>query len=166
MKSVIVIKEYKSFKKVTYYALQYEEHNESEPNKFFRKLENEVDYEEDITNLVQWLIEIGENRGAKQYLFRIEEAAEALPPPAKQMKVLELDVEEIRLYCIRINDNVVILGNGGIKTTNKAQDCPNCGPHFRLINSIARQLNRKISDGEFIISGKLIKDIDSIFFEC
>lgn len=55
------------------------------------------------------------------------------------------------MYCIRICDEVVILLNGGIKTAQKAQQCPNVAPHFTMANKVSKLLTQAIKDKEISI---------------
>ena len=50
----------------------------------------------------------------------------------------------LQLYCIRINEHVVILLNGGIKSTKKAQDCPNVSASFELANKLAKAIEKSL----------------------
>jgi len=101
--------------------------------------------------LLVWIEEIGEKIGAKNYLFRNESITadvQALPPPAKQMEVREIPVKNLRLYCLVLNEHVVFLFNGGIKTTNNAKDCPNVGPHIKRANQIAGKIDEQLKQNE------------------
>jgi hypothetical protein len=112
----------------------------------------EVQY--DLLNLHEWLVEIGNNYGAiKNRFFRNESITadvQALPPPAKQMEVREIPVENLRLYCLVLNEHVVFLFNGGIETTNNAKDCPNVGPHIKRANRIANKIDELLKQNEII----------------
>lgn len=69
-------------------------------------------------------------------LFRPERICIALPPKRKYLD----ETIDLRLYCHWVSKNVVILFNGGIKTANFAQDCPNVSRHFYNAQSWAKQL--------------------------
>jgi hypothetical protein len=75
-------------------------------------------------------------RGAIFDLFRPERICVALPPKGKYLD----DAIDLRLYCHWVSKNVVILFNGGIKTSNNAQDCPNVSSHFYNAQSWTKQL--------------------------
>jgi hypothetical protein len=118
---------------------------------FLNRMEEIEEVEEDLSNLLVWIEEIGENIGAKKHLFRNESITadlQALPPPAKQMEVYEIPVENLRLYCLVLNEHVVFLFNGGIKTTNNAKDCPNVGPHIKRANQIAGKIDEQLKQNE------------------
>jgi len=86
-------------------------------------------------------------RGALARYFRYEEQAGALPNrvPDEIVKLNETD-QGIRLYCIRLSDNVLILLNGDIKTTQNPEYCPNVRKHFRFAKKLARFLTTYINE--------------------
>lgn len=132
-----------TFKKVKYYSVKFEDNETDEFIDFLNRMEDIEEIAEDLNVFVGWLEEIGEKYGALKSLFRPEGKAEALPPPAKKMRVDALVVKEnIRLYCLRANEHVVFLFNGGIKTKNKAQDCPNVSGYFRQANQLAGAIEK------------------------
>lgn len=136
-----------TFKKVKYYSVQFEEKEVNEFLDFLNRMENIEEIKEDLNFLFIWLEEIGDNYGALPKFFRHEGSAEALPPPAHQMKLTELEIkEQLRLYCLRANEHIVFLFNGGVKTENKAQDCPNVSVYFRQANQLAKAINQLFKD--------------------
>ena len=113
------------FEEVNYYSIRLEGSDMTEFEDFLNRMESEPAHEEDVINLFTWLELIGENEGAKEKFFRHEgyiSDAKALPPKSSLMEDNELPVNDIRLYCQRLNEHVVILFNGGIKTTPTAQE--------------------------------------------
>jgi hypothetical protein len=140
---------------VKYFTVHLEEvGEEKDVNEFFdflNRMEEIEEIDDDLSNLLVWIEEIGENIGAKKHLFRNESITadvQALPPPAKQMEVREIPVENLRLYCLVLNEHVVFLFNGGIKTTNNAKDCPNVGPHIKRANQIAGKIDELLKLNE------------------
>ena len=131
---------------------------------FLNRMEELPEIEEDLSNLLVWIEEIGNNIGAKKHLFRNESITadvQAIPPPAKQMAVYEIPVDNLRLYCLVLNYHVVFLFNGGIKTTNDAKNCPNVGPHIKMANKIVKGIDELLKEKEI----KWNKDIRDIEFE-
>ena len=120
------------FKKVRYFSICFKGNDVNEFFDFMNRMEDIDEVAEDLSNLLVWIEEIGENFGAiKDRFFRNESITadvQALPPSKKKMEVYEIPVEDLRLYCMVLNENVVFLFNGGIKTTDNAKECPNVGP--------------------------------------
>lgn len=136
---------------VKFFSVRIEENEVNEFYDFLNRMEDIEELEEDLLNLLVWIEEIGEYIGAKKHLFRNESITadvQALPPPAKQMQVYEIPVENLRLYCLVLNEHVVFLFNGGIKTTGNAKDCPNVGPHIKQANRIAGKIDELLKENE------------------
>ncbi len=62
------------------------------------------------------------------------------------------------MYCLRANENVVILFNGDIKTTQYPQDCPNVKLHFKQANQLTKAIDAAFREKEirWIEDGTLI----------
>ena len=162
MKHYAKIEKFITYPKVQYYTIRYEytdgeEDEESETDKFLRKylIEPEIPSEsaQNIYNLIR---EIGKRSASSRY-FRFENSANALPPKPKIVEELGFEKTgepQLRLYCIRLSNSVVILLNGGIKTTYKAQHCPLVGGHFRMANKIAMLVDEAIQEDDICLNYK------------
>jgi len=159
---IATIEEFESFQKVRYYTvrLEYdgEQEEETETDKFYRKFQEEVETPSEEVQIITQIIDIIGKRGAhKEEYFRFENRAAALPPNNKYLPELGIPHSEefaLRLYCIWLSKSVVILLNGDIKTTDKAQDCPNVSSHFRLANKVAQKIDEAIVNGELQLDDK------------
>ncbi|MCH8318555.1 MAG: hypothetical protein IIA88_08670 [Bacteroidetes bacterium] len=134
-----IIEEYKRFRKVTFYTLRYEDSELSETDKFIERFMNDENYKVDLDEIFYNINDIGENRGAEQKYFRHEGKAEALPPKGVQSK--------LRLYCIWLTDSIVILANGGVKSSQTAQDSRDLSMKFHFANKVANEVNKCIAEG-------------------
>ena len=140
------------YRKVKFFSVRFEENEVNEFFDFLNRMEDEEDIADDLSNLLVWIEEIGENYGAiKSRFFRNESITtdvQALPPPQKQMEAIEILVENIRLYCMVANEHVVFLFNGGIKTTDDAKDCPNVGYYIKQANQLVRKIDELLKTKE------------------
>ena len=143
------------FRKVKYFSVQFEGEEVNDFYDFLNRMEDIDEISDDLTNLMVWIEEIGDNYGAQQRFFRNESNTadvRALPPPHNQMKVKKIKVKDLRLYCMVLNEHVVFLFNGGIKTTDKAQKCPNVSPYFRRANQLGSKIDQLIKGGELSLN--------------
>jgi hypothetical protein len=83
-------------------------------------------------------------RGAKHYFFKHEGPANALPKVTQEIIEANKDDLGLRLYCIRLTDNVVVLLNGDIKTKQDPAECENVKVHFKNAIKIAKKLDKAI----------------------
>lgn len=114
---------------VGFYTVQVEGEELSEFEKFDAKAfpENQKDFD----RIYSILLRMGE-REAKPYYFRTENGANAIPG-LKEVTKEEIENSPdygIRLYCIRLTNNLVILLNGDVKTHLNPKQCPNVRKHF------------------------------------
>ena len=86
------------------------------------------------------------NRGAREGRFRSENNVHALPT----------ETCGLRLYCIRLHNNAVVIGNGGIKTSQKLQDSPDCYPHYQLLAFLEKEITARIQSGEMKWDGNYL----------
>jgi len=142
------IKHINTFKKVHYYSILFEDEEDSLFEQFINKYIEDEGTKEELVEMVEWIRKIGDEIGAKTKYFRHEGAtsdAKALPPPAR---FIEGAAGSLRLYCLVLSEQVVVLYNGGVKTKNKAQDCPNVSSHFRLANKISKVITQSFIEKE------------------
>ena len=90
--------------------------------------------------------------GARENLFRVEgkrnDHVVALPLLQKwRSKAIGV----LRLYCIRVSDQVLIIGNGGIKRVQKYQQDPVLLSHVRLLQRIDNKIQRALNSREIDI---------------
>lgn len=165
MKQYVNLQVFRDFRKVRFYTFHLDNETVSETAKFFNKMKNINEVSDDLNQLAQWFVEIGQNHGALLELFRFEEEAHALPPPPRGQRkvgITQIDNNDLRLYCVWISESCVILANGGIKKSAKVQGTPELMPHFRFAKTMGRQINQLITEGSFQFTGKDILDIENI----
>lgn len=64
---------------------------------------------------------------------------------------LPIDSGKLRLYCLRINDSILIAGNGGVKKAQKYQDCDDLNGYVVTLQKLDRALKVAIKRGEVTI---------------
>jgi hypothetical protein len=67
----------------------------------------------------------------------------------------------LRLFCLRMSDEIVILLNGGIKSSQKTNDSPDLVGKFRLAQQVSKAIDLKIRHRELTVVGKqLVGDFE------
>ena len=153
MKRYFEIKSYVSFEKTQFYTIEEVRKGISETDEFFIRFKDNPDYQKDIETISYWIQKIGKESGALERHFRPESRAKAIP----------IIKSKLRLYCYRISDELVILGNGGIKSSQKVQHSPDAIPHFEVMNTLAFVIQMKLENDQIEIAGKNISG-DLTFF--
>lgn len=107
-------------KKCTFYTVLNDNEVVNETDKFLLKYENEPEFIEDLQALLSFIIySIGDEHGANDELFnRHENEVTGLPSKGK-ISLGEFTYHypnfSLRLYALKISDEIVILFNGGTK---------------------------------------------------
>ena len=149
------IKPIAQYARVSYYSIVLEE---DDAVSLFEKFVIEQDRAErkKLNHILRWIKIIGEKYGAQIHHFRPEAKfadASALPPKGKTREPAYIENGKkannmLRLYTFRVNESVVFLFNGGLKTTKYAQDCPNVAPCFHLANQLTAALQKALEEKE------------------
>ena len=69
---------------------------------------------------------------------------------------------KLRLYCLRLSNKILVLGNGGVKSTRRYEDDATLKGYVMTLQRFERLLKQGVDDGSVIISEKLI-ETDNIF---
>jgi len=147
---------YKTYRNASIYTIQEQGTSICETDHFFFRFQKDSERSFDLQVIKRWIEKIGEN-GALERYFKPEGKALAIPvPPPKS---------DLRLYCFRVSDQILILGNGGLKTSKKVKDSPDAYPHFQLMNSVAFIFDRKRDKGEIKIEAEQLKGNLSFFIK-
>lgn len=150
-KREIIIELFEEHSEVNFYSIRYSDNELSEAELFFDKVLGEDELEEDVGILSKLLDKIGEN-GAEPRHFRHagtrRDKVAALPE--------YLSSTNLRLYAIRINEKIVILGNGGLKTTKTYNEDPFLNECVETLKEIDRFISSRIKKGQTIIFRKEI----------
>ncbi|WP_108805513.1 hypothetical protein [Aquimarina sp. Aq107] len=161
MNGIIRLKHINDYAKVSYYSicLDYDDEPiESIDSLFESFIKEQSNNKEKLNHILSWLAEIGNKYGATTRYFRPEQLqGEALGLPPRQFTKEPVYTEDgaplpnnLRLYCHMLNENVVILFSGGIKTAKTPQECNNVKHHFKLANKLTNIIDQAIKEKDII----------------
>lgn len=139
----------------TIYTLQFLQDSDSEFEKFISKFIDNSEYSEDYKRIAAFISRIARS-GASERYFRPEgkmnDSVVALPVIASKL----------RLYCLRLSDKILILGNGGAKKTRTYEDDSALKGHVMTLQKFEKLLKQGVEDGSVIITETTI-ETDKIF---
>lgn len=144
------------YDKVSYYSVCVDE---SENSLFEEFVKHHTKHNKGkLNHVLEWLKQIGNKYGAQQHLFRSEAEiadASALPPIGMKREPTyseygKIKANNLRLYCLRANQHVVFLFDGDIKTTEKAQKCPNVRDYFKKANQLTKAIDNAFRSKDII----------------
>ena len=92
------------------FSICFDGNEESEFERFLNEFKDNATLNKDFNVILLALSKIID-KGALERFFRNEGKM------GDNVKALAIDSHKLRLYCLRISDQILILGNGGVKTT-------------------------------------------------
>ena len=78
---------------------------------------------------------------------------------------LPIQSGKLRLYCLRMNDSILIVGNGGVKDSKRYQDCPELNGYVVDLQQLDKALRFAIKRGDVTIEERTINGIEDTKFE-
>ena len=139
----------------TLYTIQFMSKDKSEFERFYAKFKNDAEYDNDLMRIVALIDKIAD-KGALERLFRPEgkysDGVCALP-------VIQ---SKLRLYCLRLSDKILILGNGGAKTTRTYNEDDVLKGYVITLQNFEKLLKDGEKEGSVVITENTI-ETDKIF---
>lgn len=137
----------------TMYTIQFLSDDRSEFEKFISKFRQDAELNPDFQAIMRFVEQILENGALERYFRRegkMNDSVVALP-------VLK---SKLRLYCLRLTDKILILGNGGVKQSRTYEEDDTLRGYVidlqkfeRLLKQEIRSENVEITENK-IITGK------------
>ncbi len=162
MKFELVELENFSGSKATFYSVLVDDDSETLFEKFYN--ENKQSFREELKSIVKTLDIIALENGARRSYFKENEGKLGDLVCA----LYDTPKSNLRLYCIRLGNTVIILGSGGQKPKNirALQENEKLTHENYLMRTLSDLLYKKIKEGEIYwenemtLSGNLIIDTD------
>lgn len=136
--------------KVNLYSIRFEGEELLEAEMFFDHFEKLQEYDRDIESIVYYLDKIAE-KGALERYFRIAESK-----MRDGVCAIPIETSKLRLYCLRLSDEVLILGNGGIKNKRTYNEIKALEQYVGLLSELDGWIKSRIAKRQLFICGKEI----------
>lgn len=81
------------------------------------------------------------------------------------LAALSIDSKVLRLYCLRISDQILIVGNGGAKTTRTYEESVELSGYVMDLQKFDALFAQALKDGVVKIEQNVITGIESASFE-
>lgn len=143
---------------VSLYSICFNGSDVSEFEDFLMKFKDNSTLNQDFQRIIVALEKIIE-RGALERFFRVEGKMK------DHVTALSLDSHCLRLYCLRISDEILILGNGGIKTTRTYQEDEELSGYVMDLQKFDELLKQAQKKGSITIEKNIIIGIENKTFE-
>ena len=139
--------------KVSFYSISFQMDRTTEFERFLSKFEEEAEFNEDYQRILAAL-EIILDRGALERYFRPEGSIN------DNLCAIPIESGNIRLFCLRISDQILILGNGDKKTTRTYQEDRKLLGYTLDLQKFDKLLKKDLEDGVVTIEERTLKYIE------
>lgn len=139
----------------TIYTLQFLRDVESEFEKFVAKFREDAEYSEDFSRIAAFITRIAKT-GALERYFRQEGKM------TDSVVALPVISSKLRLYCLRLSDKILVLGNGGVKKSRRYEDDALLNGYVMTLQKFERLLKQEVANGSVVITESTI-ETDNIF---
>ena len=143
---------------VSLFSICFEENSQTEFEKFMSEFKDNATYNKDFNIILLALSKIID-KGALERFFRIEVSMN------DNVAALAIDSRKLRLYCLRISDQILILGNGGVKTTRTYQEDKVLRGYVIDLQTFDKALLKAQKAGTVTIEKNMITNIESATFK-
>lgn len=136
--------------KCTIYTIQFSEESENEYERFYAKFIEDAQLNKDLLRIVQILDKIADE-GALERFFR--------PEGKMRDSVVALPVlrSKLRLYCLRLSDQILVLGNGGVKNSRTYEEDDSLRGYVLTLQKFEELLKEGQRDGTVTVTSKTIE---------
>lgn len=134
----------------TLYSIQFLQDEEYEFQKFVAKFKNDAVFGEDYEQIALFINQIIK-RGALERYFRPEgkmkDSVVALPTLKSKL----------RLYCLRMSDKILVIGNGGVKSSRTYDEDSTLAGYVMTLQRFEELLRQGQKDGSVVITENRIE---------
>ena len=144
--------------KVGLYSICFDSSDLTEYEKFVQKFMNDATLNTDFQKIFRAINRIVAH-GALERYFRPEGRFK------DNLAALSIDSKVLRLYCLRISDQILIIGNGGAKTTRTYEEDTELSGYVLDLQKFDELLAQELASGKIRIEQNVITGIESASFE-
>ena len=158
MKMKVTVAKLSESERVSLYSISFEMDGTTEFERFVEEFEHNATFNCDYQRIIaalQAILKIG----VLERFFRpeggVNDSVHALP----------IQGGSLRLYCLRLSDQIVILGNGGTKKTRTYEEDPKLFGYVMDLQRFEKMLRDNVEKGLVCIQEKELTGIDDTVFE-
>ncbi len=123
-------------------------------------LQENIEFRDEVKDILSRLKTIGNNTGAKEYFFKKDEGVVGDAVWA----LYDKPERNLRLYCIRYAETIIILGGGGPKNVRALQDDEKLTRENKILRIVSKQIDERLRNKDLMFSDNL-KEIFGDFLE-
>ncbi len=141
---------YKEYDKVNFYTIHFDGESDTEFDKFLSTFSSSK-HLPDLQKILAVLKNLSIHGVLERYFRReskMNDGVGAIP----------IDTSELRLYCLRLCDSIIVLGSGGVKprTQRTYNEDPLLNDCVKVLATLDSLIKMKITQGKISMNGKSI----------
>lgn len=144
--------------KVGIFSIIFENNDYDEFLKFMERFKDDASLSKDL-NVILSVIKRIETHGSLERFFRYEGRMR------DNVVALPAERSKLRLYCLRLSDQILIIGNGGKKNNKTYEEDPELNGYVITLQQLDRLIFKKVRDGEITIAATEISDLEKTTFD-
>ena len=157
MEKNVTIEEITSSEAVSIYSISFEMDGTTEFEKFVQEFESNATLNRQLNYVLAALGQVLE-KGALERFFRPEGKM------ADNVQALPVERCRLRLYCLRLSDEVIILGNGGVKDAQTYEQSSRLNGYVIDLQKFDALLRKEMQKGTVFIEGRTLAGIENKVF--
>lgn len=149
----------KQTEEVGLFTIRFEGDSVTEFEKFANKFKDDAKRQTDLQMILNALNKILENGATLERYFR--------PEGKMRDNVVALPTfrTSLRLYCLRMSDSVLIVGNGGEKNTKTYEESAELNGYVISLQKLDELIRVEVKKGNIVIESGTMGDIENKTFE-
>lgn len=153
----VKIQEIEQTKNAGLFTICFEGNDKTEFEKFVMKFKDDAERKQDLQVILTAIHKMLSASGFLERYF--------LPEGKMNDHVVALPIErgKLRLYCLRMSDSVLIVGNGGIKTTRTYDEVADLSGYVITLQKLDALLKEAIRNGKVSIEETNITGTENTF---
>ena len=144
--------------KVGLYSICFDGSDLTEYEKFIQKFMTDATLNKDFQKVFRAINRIVANGALERYFCPEGRYGDHLA-------ALSIDSKVLRLYCLRISDQILIVGNGGAKMTRTYEEDEELSGYVMDLQKFDALLEQELKKGKIKIEQNVITGIESTSFE-
>lgn len=140
------------------YSICFNDDKETEFRKFMRKFKDNAVLNKDYQAIIHAIDRIIAN-GALERNFRYEGKMKDI------VVALSVNSRKLRLYCLRMSDQILIIGNGGVKDSRTYEESEELSGYVMDLQKFDELLKQAQEEGLIYIEQNVITGIEEMTFK-
>jgi hypothetical protein len=141
------------------FTICFEGDDATEFQKFIEKFKEDASRKEELSVILTAINRMLTASGFLERYFRPEGKI------GDHVVALPIERTKMRLYCLRMSDSVLIVGNGGIKNTKTYEEDESLNGYVITLQKLDKLLDHAIKSGKVTIEETSISGIDKTDFD-